>query len=68
MVQSDFDKAQTIVNRISNINVAVINQVIEIKDKFDNAYIQSQIDLMLNDQESDPTNAIGLAKELIESC
>lgn len=23
---------------------------------------------MLNDQESDPTNAIGLAKELIESC
>lgn len=68
VVQSDFDKAQTIVNRISNINVAVINQVIEIKDKFDNAYIQSQIDVMLNDQESDPTNAIGLAKELIESC
>lgn len=68
VVQSELDKAQAIINRISNVNVAVINQVIEIKEKFDNAYIQSQIDVMLNDQESDPTNTIGLAKELIESC
>lgn len=68
VVQSELDKAQAIVNRISNVNIAVINQVIEIKEKFDNAYIQSQIDVMLNDQESDPTNTIGLAKELIESC
>lgn len=45
-----------------------MKQVVEIKAKFDNIYIQSQIDEMLASQEEDPTNAIGLAKELIESC
>lgn len=45
-----------------------MKQIVEIKTKFDNIYIQSQIDEMLASQEEDPTNAIGLAKELIESC
>ena len=31
-------------------------------------YLSRQIDLMVKMQVSDPTNAIGMAKELIESC
>lgn len=64
----DLDNGQKIIERISNNNIAVVKQVVEIKAKFDNIYIQSQIDEMLASQEEDPTNAIGLAKELIESC
>ena len=64
----DLGSGQKIIDRISNSNIAVVKQVVEIKTKFDNTYIQSQIDEMLASQEGDPTNAIGLAKELIESC
>lgn len=64
----DLGRGQKIIDRISNSNIAVVKQVVEIKTKFDNIYIQSQIDEMLASQEEDPTNAIGLAKELIESC
>lgn len=64
----DLDNGQKIIERISNNNIAVVKQVVEIKAKFDNIYIQSQINEMLASQEEDPTNAIGLAKELIESC
>ncbi len=64
----DLSSGQKIIDRISNSNIAVVKQVVEIKTKFDNIYIQSQIDEMLASQEEDPTNAIGLAKELIESC
>lgn len=66
--QIDLSKGEAIINRISNINPVVVCQISEIKDKFDNTYIQHQIEEMLSTQESDPTNAIGLAKELVESC
>lgn len=66
--QNDFAEGQSVINRISNVNLVVINQIAEIKERFDNSYIQRQIDEMLASQDSDPTNAIGLAKELIESC
>lgn len=66
--QIDLNKGEAIINRISNINPVVVCQISEIKDKFDNTYIQHQIEEMLSTQESDPTNAIGLAKELVESC
>lgn len=66
--QSDLAEGQTVINRISNVNPMVANIIAEIKECFDNSYIQRQIDEMLATQDSDPTNTIGLAKELIESC
>jgi len=40
----------------------------EITAKFNNDHISSQIELMLASQKDNPTEAIGKAKELIESC
>lgn len=40
----------------------------QIKREFDSDYINSQIDLMLKMRHENPTEAIGKAKELIESC
>lgn len=40
----------------------------ELKGKFSSVYIKQRIDLMNDLQESNPTETIGIAKELIESC
>lgn len=39
-----------------------------IKEKFSSEHLNKQIDLMTSMQEANPTEAIGKAKELIESC
>jgi hypothetical protein len=43
-------------------------QATSIKLEFDNKYMQQQIDQMLDSIEKHPSDAIGKAKELIESC
>lgn len=58
---------ENLILRINTGNIAISEQVTEIKQRFDNAYIQNQIDEMVEAQETNPTKAIGLAKELIES-
>lgn len=49
-----------------------INDYILLTETFDNKvnsdYISKQLDLMISQQKSNPTEAIGKAKELIESC
>jgi len=40
----------------------------DIKEKFNSEYITNQIELMLTMQKENPTEAIGKAKELVESC
>ena len=40
----------------------------ELKQQFSSDYLTKQIELMLDMQEKNPTEAIGKAKELIESC
>lgn len=40
----------------------------ELQEKFSSEYISKQINLMLKMQKENPTEAIGKAKELIESC
>lgn len=40
----------------------------ELKVKFSSEYIDQQLDIMLKAQKENPTEAIGKAKELIESC
>lgn len=39
-----------------------------LKEKFSSDYISSQIDIMVRMQSENPTEAIGKAKELVESC
>lgn len=65
---SDVEKGNAIMQRIKNTNPVIGKQSSEIKEKFNNEYILKQIDEMVSSVENDPTNAIGLAKELIESC
>lgn len=66
-INSDYKKAEGIIKRISNTNNLIIEQISEIKGNFNNTYIHHQIDEMIKAQQEDPTNAIGLAKELVES-
>jgi hypothetical protein len=61
-------RCKDIVNAVKGSGTA-INQTAEtLKEKFSSEYLSRQIDLMVKMQNTDPTNAIGMAKELIESC
>lgn len=61
-------KCKDIINAVKGSGAA-INQTAEtLKEKFSSEYLSRQIDLMVKMQSTDPTNAIGMAKELIESC
>lgn len=46
----------------------IVTSAEKLKEKFSSEYITAQIDLMLKMQKDNPTEAIGKAKELIESC
>lgn len=63
-----YQKCKEIVLHI-NGNTTVMTRATEnLKIKFSSEYLSRQIDLMVTMQTTDPTNAIGMAKELIESC
>lgn len=51
---------------IKNIQQKIYSE--EIKRKFSSSYINSQVDVMMDNIEKNPNVAIGKAKELIESC
>ena len=63
-----YQKCRSIADKYSPVgqytNVAANN----IKEAFSSEYIDKQINLMLSMQTENPTEAIGKAKELIESC
>lgn len=40
----------------------------DVKEDFNDAYIEKQLDLMLKLEETSPTDVIGKSKELVESC
>jgi len=63
-----YQKCKPIYERIKTLNNTQIAGIDNIKEKFSSEYISSQIDLMINMQSDNPTDAIGKAKELIESC
>ena len=63
-----YKKCKPVYERIKAlINIPAIG-IENIKEKFSSEYISSQIDLMVKMQSENPTEAIGKAKELIESC
>lgn len=65
-----YTKLKPIVNRIRPFASKTISQSLlsPIKSVFNSDYISSQIDSMILSEKNNPTEAIGKAKELIESC
>lgn len=63
-----FHRCKPIVERVRSMMNNVALPIDNLKIAFSNEYISSQLDLMLKMQSENPTEAIGKAKELIESC
>jgi hypothetical protein len=55
-------------DRVLNIATPLAANASELAEKFSSEYLAKQIQLMLKMQTENPTDAIGKAKELIESC
>lgn len=61
-------KCKDIIGRVClNTSPLSVNAT-NLKEKFSSQYLSAQIDLMLRMQSENPTEAIGKAKELVESC
>lgn len=63
-----YENCKTIINRIYKNSSPLAPTATELKEKFSSKYLSKHIDLMLAMQSENPTDAIGKAKELIESC
>lgn len=65
---STYHKCKTIAHRLSPTGLYADTSAQTIKEAFSSDYIDKQVELMLSMQKENPTEAIGKAKELIESC
>ena len=63
-----YKKCRTYMDRVLNIATPLVANASELAEKFSSEYLAKQIQLMLKMQTENPTDAIGKAKELIESC
>lgn len=63
-----YKKCRTYMDRVLNIATPLAANASELAEKFSSEYLAKQIQLMLKMQTENPTDAIGKAKELIESC
>lgn len=63
-----YSRCKDIMERILYNKSPLASAAIKLKEKFNSEYLSTQIDLMLKMQSENPTEAIGKAKELIESC
>lgn len=61
-------KCKAIIDRLDGGAIAIVKTAETLKSKFSSEYLSKQIDLMVQMQTENPTNSIGMAKELIESC
>ena len=64
----NYQKCLSIVNRIRSGIVYISNSAQELEQRFSSEYMTSQISIMMHMTSENPTEAIGKAKELIESC
>lgn len=67
-IKTIYEKCKKIIERLSSQTGVIINQIEKFGEEFSSGYIEKQIRLMLSMREDNPTEAIGKAKELIESC
>ena len=63
-----YQQCKAILNKINGISVVVQSTAEDLKVKFSSEYMTKQIDMMVSMQKTNPTEAIGKSKELIESC
>lgn len=63
-----YKKCRSYMDRILNVTTPLAANAVELQEKFSSEYLSKQIELMLRMQIENPTEAIGKAKELIESC
>lgn len=63
-----YTKCKEIIGRVLPNVSPLAPEAYNLKEKFSSEYLSMQIDLMLTMQSTNPTEAIGKAKELIESC
>lgn len=63
-----YKKCKVIMDRLEGAPSVITKTADNLKNKFSSEYMSRQIELMVSMQLTNPTNAIGLSKELIESC
>lgn len=63
-----YHKCKEYYNRVQNISIPLAINATSLQERFSSEYLSKQIDLMIKMQTENPTDAIGKAKELIESC
>lgn len=63
-----FIKLKEMVSKFSVGNSFSSSMLKDVKNDFNDAYIEKQLQLMLQLEETSPTDVIGKAKELLESC
>ncbi len=63
-----YQKCKAIMDRMEGGSSVIAKTADSLKGKFSSEYMSQQIELMVSMQSTNPTNAIGIAKELIESC
>ena len=63
-----YQKCKAIMDRMEGGSSVIAKTADSLKGKFSSEYMSQQIELMVSMQSTNPTNAIGMAKELIESC
>ena len=63
-----YKKCKVIMDRLEGVPSVITKTADNLKNKFSSEYMSRQIELMVSMQLTNPTNAIGLSKELIESC
>ncbi len=67
-MKARYEQCKAIMQRIQGIASPLQPTAEKLKEQFSSEYLTQQIDLMLKMQAENPTEAIGKAKELIESC
>ena len=63
-----YNKCRECMDRVTNRSTPLAATAADLQEKFTSEYLSKQIELMLKMQTENPTDAIGKAKELIESC
>ena len=66
--KKQYEKCKATADRLTAATQFTENAANHIKEAFSSDYINKQVDIMVQMQKEHPTEAIGKAKELIESC
>lgn len=64
----EYEACKEIVDRWRTTNPMIAQATEDIKEIFSSEYINQQVAIMMESQSTHPTDAIGKAKELVESC